>query len=125
MGGSHGGSSQQNDWALSIKLSRQYRLFVLSLAGDVLGNFKPDPDPGFGIRNVIWHPSGMFLAVSGWDNKVSMDVDYTSMFSSTWQIHILEQLTWSSVATLELGTKIPTSVVTALFHFVNTPLLMH
>lgn len=43
----------------------------MSLAGDVLGNFKPDPDPGFGIRNVVWHPSDMFLAVSGWDNKVS------------------------------------------------------
>ncbi|KAI0004214.1 YVTN repeat-like/Quino protein amine dehydrogenase [Russula compacta] len=69
----------------------EYKLFVLSLAGDVLGSFKPEPDPGFGIRNVVWHPSGMFLAVGGWDNK----------------IHILEQLTWSSVATLELGTRIP------------------
>jgi len=67
---------------LSIKLSQQYRLFILSLTGDVLGTFKPDPDPGFGIRNVIWHPSGMFLAVSGWDNKVSMSIDYTSAFSS-------------------------------------------
>jgi WD40 repeat protein len=54
-----------------IKFSQQYKLFILSLAGDVLGSFKPDPDPGFGIRNVVWHPSDMFLAVSGWDNKVS------------------------------------------------------
>ncbi|KAN0134847.1 YVTN repeat-like/Quino protein amine dehydrogenase [Lactarius tabidus] len=72
----------------------EYRLFVLSLAGDVLGSFKPDPDPVFGIRNVVWHPSGMFLAINGWDNK----------------IHILEQLTWSRVATLELGARIPDSV---------------
>lgn len=57
-----------------IKLSQQYRLFILSLAGDVLGSFKPDPDPGFGIRNVVWHPSDMFLAVSGWDNKVIPNV---------------------------------------------------
>jgi len=70
---------------LSIKLSQQYRLFILSLAGDVLGTFKPDPDPGFGIRNVIWHPSGMFLAVSGWDNKVSTSIDYTSAFSSAYR----------------------------------------
>jgi hypothetical protein len=58
-----------------IKLSQQYKLFILSLAGDVIGSFKPDPDPGFGIRNVIWHPSDMFLAVSGWDNKVSPIVE--------------------------------------------------
>jgi hypothetical protein len=58
-----------------IKFSRQYKLFILSLAGDVLGSFKPDPDPGFGIRNVVWHPSDMFLAVSGWDNKVLTNID--------------------------------------------------
>ncbi|KAI9445082.1 YVTN repeat-like/Quino protein amine dehydrogenase [Lactarius indigo] len=72
----------------------EYRLFVLSLVGDVLGSFKPDPDPVFGIRNVVWHPSGMFLVVNGWDNK----------------IHILEQLTWSRIATLELGARIPDNV---------------
>jgi len=91
----------------------EYRLYILSLAGDVLGSFKPDPDPGFGIRNVAWHPSGMFLAVSGWDNKVPQNVECPSVFSLVWQIHILEQLTWSSVATLELGTRIPANVVRA------------
>ena len=60
---------------LLIKFSQQYKLFILSLAGDVLGSFKPDQDPGFGIRNVVWHPSDMFLAVSGWDNKVSTIID--------------------------------------------------
>ncbi|EIM92727.1 YVTN repeat-like/Quino protein amine dehydrogenase [Stereum hirsutum FP-91666 SS1] len=69
----------------------EYKLYILSLAGDVLGTFTPDVDPGFGIRTVAWHPSGMFLAVGGWDDK----------------IHILENLTWSRVATLELVSRIP------------------
>ena len=49
----------------------QYKLYVLSLAGDLLGTFCPDPDRGFGVRAVTWHPSGAFLAVAGWDDKVS------------------------------------------------------
>ncbi|KAI0320374.1 YVTN repeat-like/Quino protein amine dehydrogenase [Amylostereum chailletii] len=69
----------------------EYKLFILSLTGEVLGSFSPDPDPGFGVRNVAWHPSGMFLAVAGWDEK----------------IYVLEHLTWSKVATLELGTRVP------------------
>lgn len=51
------------------------------MAGDVLGTFKPDPDPVFGIRNVVWHPSGMFLAVNGWDNKVSTDSSYGGTYT--------------------------------------------
>jgi hypothetical protein len=42
----------------------------VSLSGDLQGTFTPDPDPGFGIRNAMWHPSGLFLAVGGWDDKV-------------------------------------------------------
>jgi hypothetical protein len=42
----------------------------VTLAGDHLTTFSPVPDPGFGIRKVSWHPSGMFLAVGGWDDKV-------------------------------------------------------
>ncbi|KAI0053377.1 YVTN repeat-like/Quino protein amine dehydrogenase [Auriscalpium vulgare] len=68
-----------------------YKLYILSLTGELQGSFSPSPDPGFGIRNVAWHPSGMFLAVSGWDDK----------------IHVLESVTWSRVATLELGSRIP------------------
>lgn len=49
----------------------QYKLHIVSLAGSVLGSFSPEPDPGFGIRMVSWHPSGMFLAVAGSDDKVS------------------------------------------------------
>lgn len=50
----------------------QYKISILSLAGDVQGTFSPSPDPGFGVRSVAWHPSGMFLAIGGWDDKVSV-----------------------------------------------------
>ncbi|KAG1842729.1 hypothetical protein F4604DRAFT_1689825 [Suillus subluteus] len=60
-------------------------------AGDVQGTFSPKPDPGFGIHNAAWHPTGMFLAVAGWDNK----------------IYILDGLIWSAAAMLELLSKIP------------------
>lgn len=49
----------------------QYKLHVLSIAGGIQGTFSPTPDPGFGVRNATWHPSGMFIAVGGWDDKVS------------------------------------------------------
>ncbi|KAF8213169.1 WD repeat-containing protein 8 [Mycena galopus ATCC 62051] len=71
----------------------EYKLYIMSLVGDILGTFCPDPDPGFGIRRVAWHPSGMFLAVGGWDDK----------------IHILD-LTWSVAATLELSARISAGV---------------
>lgn len=47
---------------------------ILSLAGDVLGTFTPERDPGFGVRTVAWHPAGLYLAVLGWDDKVSNEV---------------------------------------------------
>ncbi|KAJ6509416.1 WD repeat-containing protein 8 [Mycena vitilis] len=71
----------------------EYKLHILSLVGDTLGTFSPDPDPGCGIRRVAWHPSGMFLAIGGWDDK----------------IHILD-LTWSVAAILELSARIPAGV---------------
>ncbi|KAJ7293460.1 quinon protein alcohol dehydrogenase-like superfamily [Mycena rebaudengoi] len=71
----------------------EYKLYVLSLVGEILGTFFPDPDPGFGIRRVAWHPSGMFLAVGGWDDK----------------IHVLD-LTWSPAITLELSARVPAGV---------------
>jgi hypothetical protein len=49
----------------------KYKLSILNLAGTVLRTFVPDPDPGLGIRSVAWHPSGAFLAIGGWDDKVS------------------------------------------------------
>ncbi|KAH8102516.1 WD repeat-containing protein 8 [Cristinia sonorae] len=74
--------------------SLEYKLYVLSLAGDLLGSFSADPDPGFGIRSVEWHPSGAFLAVAGWDDK----------------IHILESLTWTAVISFELQSRVSGSV---------------
>lgn len=55
---------------MSAKFYSQYKLYILSLTGNLLGSFSPDPDPGSGIRNAAWHPSGMFLAIGGWDDKV-------------------------------------------------------
>ncbi|KZV75494.1 YVTN repeat-like/Quino protein amine dehydrogenase [Peniophora sp. CONT] len=72
----------------------EYKLHILSLTGEVLGTFSPSPDPGFGVRSVAWHPTGMFLAVAGWDDK----------------IHILENLTWSRVMTLEVSPRTPAAV---------------
>ncbi|KIM66308.1 hypothetical protein SCLCIDRAFT_1153469 [Scleroderma citrinum Foug A] len=72
----------------------EYKLHVLSIAGGIQGTFSPTPDPGFGVRNATWHPSGMFIAVGGWDDK----------------IHILDSLTWSAASTLELSSRIPSGV---------------
>ncbi|TBU44554.1 WD repeat-containing protein 8 [Dichomitus squalens] len=72
----------------------EYKLYIVTLAGNVVGTFCPEPDPGFGIRMVSWHPSGLFLAVAGSDDKV----------------HILESLTWNPLATLDLPTRIPAGV---------------
>lgn len=72
----------------------EYKLYVVTLAGDLLGTFSPEPDRGLGIRSVAWHPSGNYLAVAGWDDK----------------IYILESLTWGPVAVLELQSRIPAGV---------------
>ena len=50
--------------------SRQYKLFIYTLAGSLQGSFSPTEDPGFGIRCVAWHPTGAYLAVGGWEDKV-------------------------------------------------------
>ncbi|KAG5220522.1 WD40 repeat protein [Salix suchowensis] len=72
----------------------RYKLYILSLNGDLLGSFAPDHDPGFGIRGVAWHPTGMFLAVGGWDDKV----------------YILDSLSWGPVAMLELTSRLGSNV---------------
>ncbi|KAF6766529.1 WD repeat-containing protein 8 [Ephemerocybe angulata] len=53
----------------------EYKLCILTLAGDLLATFTPDPDPGFGV-------------------------------------HILDSLTWSPAASLELTSRIPSTVRT-------------
>ncbi|KAF9056497.1 WD repeat-containing protein 8 [Panaeolus papilionaceus] len=72
----------------------EYKLQIVTLAGDHLTTFSPQPDPILGIRRVSWHPTGTFIAVGGWDDK----------------IHILDSLTWSDVVTLELSLRIPSNV---------------
>ncbi|CAE6521334.1 unnamed protein product [Rhizoctonia solani] len=72
----------------------EYKLSILNLAGTVLRTFTPDPDPGLGIRSAAWHPSGAFLAVGGWDDKV----------------HILSSLSWTVVVTFELNARVPLGV---------------
>jgi len=64
------------------------------LTGHTLASFRPEPDPGFGVRKVAWHPNGLFLAVGGWDDK----------------IYILDSLSWSPVTVLELSSRIPSGV---------------
>ena len=53
-------------------------MHILTLNGRVLTSFTPYLDPGFGIRAVAWHPTGLFLAVGGWDDKVSVFVSWIS-----------------------------------------------
>ncbi|KAG6818038.1 hypothetical protein H0H87_009193 [Tephrocybe sp. NHM501043] len=45
--------------------------------GNTVATFSPERDPGLGIRCVAWHPSGMFLAVGGWDDKTNDFMDLT------------------------------------------------
>ncbi|KAH6916844.1 WD repeat-containing protein 8 [Coprinopsis sp. MPI-PUGE-AT-0042] len=74
----------------------EYKLHVVTLAGNLVTSFTPEQDPGFGIRSVAWHPNGLFLAVGGWDDK----------------IHVLDCLSWSPVALLELNSRVlPPSIV--------------
>ncbi|KZW00243.1 YVTN repeat-like/Quino protein amine dehydrogenase [Exidia glandulosa HHB12029] len=69
----------------------EYKLCIMSLAGDHIATFTPTVDPGLGIRAVSWHRSGSFLVVGGYDEKV----------------HVLNNITWKSVATLEFSHRIP------------------
>ncbi|KAH9486623.1 WD repeat-containing protein WRAP73 [Psilocybe cubensis] len=75
--------------------SVEYKLYIMTLTGDTLASFVPPVDPGLGVRTVAWHPSGSFLAVGGWDDKV----------------YILDNLSWSVVAVLESSTRISSQVV--------------
>lgn len=73
----------------------EFRLHIVTLAGSVVSSFSPDVDPGFGVRCVAWHPTGSLLAVAGRDNKV----------------HILDNLSWTSVATLTLSSKLASDTI--------------
>ncbi|KAI0788631.1 WD repeat-containing protein 8 [Abortiporus biennis] len=69
----------------------EYKVHIFSLSGELQGSFCPDPDPGFGVKAVAWHPSSCFVAVAGHDDK----------------IHIIENITWGPVAVVELSSRIP------------------
>ncbi|KAJ8083896.1 hypothetical protein PM082_002662 [Marasmius tenuissimus] len=71
-----------------------YKLYVITLAGKVLASFTPDPEPALGIREVGWHPTGAFLAVCGWDDR----------------IYILDSMSWSAIVTFEVSGRIPSGV---------------
>ena len=40
------------------------------MTGSLLATFTPDPDPYLGIRCVSWHPTGLFIAAGGYEDKV-------------------------------------------------------
>jgi WD40 repeat protein len=72
----------------------EFRIHIVTLTGEKLGSFSPEPDPGLGVRHVAWHPNGAYLAVGGWSDK----------------IYILDSLTWSPAITLEVPSRIPANV---------------
>lgn len=75
-----------------VDYSSQYKIHILTLAGDRLASFSPEPEPALGIREVAWHPTGMFLAVAGWDDKV-----YQQTFLRSRNDH-LSRFTFSTVS---------------------------
>ncbi|KAG8991934.1 hypothetical protein FRB90_001157, partial [Tulasnella sp. 427] len=71
-----------------------YKLHIITLTGNLVASFTPpEPDTalGLGIRSVVWHPTGAFLAVGGWDDK----------------IHIVTSHGWIAIMTFELSAKVP------------------
>ncbi|KAK7694908.1 hypothetical protein QCA50_002096 [Cerrena zonata] len=86
--------SPNGDYLAAWESPMEYKIYILSLSGLVAGSFTPDPDPGYGIRCVSWHPTGFFLAVGGYDDK----------------IYLLERLTWEPIAILDLQTRIGNSI---------------
>jgi WD40 repeat protein len=75
--------------------NEQFKLFIMSLSGQLQGTFSPPSETGLGIRAVSWHPLGHYLAVGGWDDKV----------------YILSSLTLDLLVVLEIPTKISAGVV--------------
>lgn len=59
-----------------------------------MATFTPDPDPYLGIRCVAWHPTGLFIAAGGYEDK----------------IHILDSVSWSPVCVLDLSSRVAAGV---------------
>ena len=66
----------------------QFKLHVLTLAGDLLVTFTPDPDPIFGVRSVAWHPNGMFLIAASWDDRVCVPTKYIKFSSIEFAVDV-------------------------------------
>lgn len=65
-----------------------YQLFLYTLDGQNVASYTPYSDPsqfGLGARVVSWSPTGQFLAVGGYDQKV----------------RLLNHVTWKTIAELE------------------------
>lgn len=68
----------------------QYGLYIYSPTGRLIHQHVLDQKNGLlglGIKRVIWHPSGRFLAVGGFDDKIRILADATG---------------WRSVAEVDL-----------------------
>lgn len=66
----------------------QFKLHVLTLAGDLLVTFTPEPDPIFGVRSVAWHPNGMFLIAASWDDRVCIPTKYIKFSSIEFAVDV-------------------------------------
>ena len=65
-----------------------YRLFLYTLDGECVSSYIPYPEPhsyGLGLRSVSWSPTGQFLAVGGYDQK----------------LRLLNHMTWKTIAELD------------------------
>lgn len=50
-----------------------YAVHLLNLTGAVLATYAPAPaQDGLGAKQLVWHPSGTFLAIGGFDDIVRL-----------------------------------------------------
>ncbi|KAG8839184.1 hypothetical protein FRC20_006095 [Serendipita sp. 405] len=73
----------------------EFKVAIVNLVGQHLATFTPNEETLLGVRQVIWHPSGEYLIIGGWDSKV----------------YILSNLEWRLVATIQLTAKLPIGTV--------------
>ncbi|CCA69148.1 hypothetical protein PIIN_03047 [Serendipita indica DSM 11827] len=58
------------DCPSGYKLIR-FKVVIMNLTGtNYIATFVPTDDPLLGVRHILWHPSGTYLLVGGWDSKV-------------------------------------------------------
>jgi hypothetical protein len=59
----------------------------MNLVGQQLAEFTPNDNPLLGIRQVVWHPSGAYLVIGGWESKVSLRVLISSCLHPAPVVH--------------------------------------